>query len=73
MVKFGAFLELTPGREGFYHISQLYTKRVENVGNFVKVGDTKNVKVIEIDIQGKVNVVNKRVGSIAFCVLRGNR
>ena len=41
--KFSAFLELTSGREGFCHISQLDTKRVEkiyNSYNYVKIGDT---------------------------------
>ena len=59
MVKFGAFLELTPGREGFCHISQLDTKRVENIDDFVKIGDTMKVKVMEVDSQGKVNVSKK--------------
>ena len=59
VVKFGVFVELTPGREGFCHISQLDTKRVENIDDFVKVGDTMRVKVMEIDNQGKVNVSRK--------------
>jgi len=61
VVKFGAFLELTPGKEGFCHISQLDAKRVENIDDFVKVGDTMKVKVVEIDNQGKVNVSRKEL------------
>ncbi len=58
---FGAFLELLPGREGMCHISQLDTKRVEKVEDFVNVGDKLEVKVIEIDERGKINVSHSAV------------
>lgn len=59
IMKFGAFVELLPGKEGMCHISQLDTKRVEKVEDFVKVGDQITVKVTEIDKQGRVNLSRK--------------
>ena len=58
---FGAFLELLPGREGMCHISQLDTKRVEKVEDVVKVGDKLQVKVMEIDDRGKIDVSHSAV------------
>ena len=40
-------------------LSRLNTRRVENIDDFVKIGDTMKVKVIEVDSQGKVNVSKK--------------
>ena len=58
---FGAFVELLPGREGMCHISQLDTKRVEKVEDVVKVGDKLQVKVMEIDDRGKIDVSHSAV------------
>lgn len=59
--KFGAFVEVIPGKEGLVHISQLAPTRVNKVEDVVKVGDTIMVKVIEIDDQGRVNLSRKAV------------
>ena len=56
---FGAFVEVLPGKEGLCHISQLAKRRVEKVEDVVKVGDEIDVKVTEIDRQGRVNVSHK--------------
>ncbi|QQK76337.1 polyribonucleotide nucleotidyltransferase [Salicibibacter cibarius] len=57
--KFGAFVELFKGRDGLVHISQLAKERVNKVEDVVKIGDTINVKVTEIDNQGRVNLSRK--------------
>ncbi|MVO99108.1 polyribonucleotide nucleotidyltransferase [Paenibacillus lutrae] len=57
--KFGAFVEVLPGKEGLVHISQLSTERVAKVEDVVKIGDTITVKVTEIDGQGRVNLSRK--------------
>jgi len=49
IVDFGAFAELAPNLEGLIHISNLADKRVEKADDVVKIGDTVEVKVIEID------------------------
>lgn len=57
--KFGAFVELFPGKEGLCHISQLALERVEKVEHVVSLGDSIMVKVTEIDNQGRINLSRK--------------
>jgi polyribonucleotide nucleotidyltransferase len=57
--KFGAFVEILPGKEGLVHISQLSTERVAKVEDVVNIGDSITVKVTEIDNQGRVNLSRK--------------
>ncbi len=57
--KFGAFVEILPGKEGLVHISQLSTERVAKVEDVVAIGDSITVKVTEIDNQGRVNLSRK--------------
>ena len=59
LLKFGAFVELLPGKEGLCHISQLARQRIEKVEDIVKVGDELEVKVVEIDDKGRINVSHK--------------
>ncbi|MBL8023231.1 MAG: polyribonucleotide nucleotidyltransferase [Elusimicrobia bacterium] len=61
MPKLGAFVEVMPGKDGLVHISQLDVNRVEKVEDAVKVGDEIEVKVIEIDTMGRVNLSRKAV------------
>ena len=63
--KFGAFVDLLPGREGLCHVSQLAANRVENVEDVVQIGDTISVKVTEIDERGKINVSHKALLGVA--------
>ena len=59
--KFGAFVEILPGKEGLVHISQLSTERVAKTEDIVSIGDSITVKVTEIDQQGRVNLSRKAV------------
>lgn len=59
--KFGAFVEILPGKDGLVHISQLSTERVGKVEDVVAIGDTVTVKVTEIDQQGRVNLSRKAI------------
>lgn len=59
LMKFGAFIEVLPGKEGLCHISQLADHRVEKVDDVVQVGDQLQVKVVEIDDKGRVNLSHK--------------
>lgn len=61
LMKFGAFVEVLPGKEGLVHISQLANERVEKVEDVVNVGDEIMVKVTEIDKQGRINLSRKAV------------
>lgn len=59
LMNFGAFVEFAPGKEGLVHISQLAHERVAKVEDVVSVGDELEVKVIEIDKQGRINLSHK--------------
>ncbi len=59
----GAFVEITPGRDGFVHISELSDSRVNQVEDVVKVGDMVEVKVTEIRPDGKINLTMRNVSS----------
>jgi polyribonucleotide nucleotidyltransferase len=61
IMDFGAFVELTPGHDGMCHISELDWKRVEKVEDVVKIGDELEVKVIEIDHMGRINLSHKQL------------
>ena len=57
--KFGAFVEILPGKDGLVHISQLAAERVAKVEDVVNIGDKIQVKVTEIDQMGRVNLSRK--------------
>ena len=65
IMDFGAFVEIIPGvlgtsgREGLVHISQLAEDRVNKVTDIVNLGDKIQIKVTEIDSQGRVNLSRK--------------
>jgi polyribonucleotide nucleotidyltransferase len=58
---FGAFISLTPGKDGLLHISQIRKlaggKRVENVEDVLAVGSKVQVQIAEIDPRGKLSLV----------------
>ena len=56
ILDFGAFVQITPNKEGLIHISKLAPYRVNKVQDIVKIGDTVLVKVISIDEQGRINL-----------------
>ncbi len=59
IMDFGAFVELTPGHDGLCHISELAWHRVGKVEDVVKIGDELEVKVVEIDHMGRINLSHK--------------
>ncbi|MCT1955764.1 MULTISPECIES: polyribonucleotide nucleotidyltransferase [Dermabacter] len=60
VVDFGAFISLTPGKDGLLHVSQLRKlnggKRVESVEDVVSVGQKLEVEIREIDSRGKISL-----------------
>ncbi|MGV0349893.1 polyribonucleotide nucleotidyltransferase [Corynebacterium guaraldiae] len=57
-VAFGAFVSLTPGRDGLVHISKLGgDDRIEKVEDVVNVGDKIQVEIADIDNRGKISLV----------------
>jgi polyribonucleotide nucleotidyltransferase len=56
---FGAFVEIMPGTDGLVHISELDVNRVRKVEDVCRVGDRLEVKVINIDGDGKIRLSRK--------------
>ena len=60
IANFGAFITLYPGKDGLLHISQIRKmhggKRIENLEDVMKVGDKIDVKIGEVDPQGKLSL-----------------
>jgi len=58
IMEFGAFVEILPGKEGLLHISQIDTKRVNKVTDYLKEGDAIKVKLLKIE-NGKFSLSRK--------------
>lgn len=54
--KYGAFVEILPGKDGLVHISRLAHERVEKTEDVVNIGDEIPVKVIGIDDRGRIDL-----------------
>ncbi len=61
LLDFGAMVEISPGKEGLVHVSELADYRVAKVEDVVKVGDEITVKVIGVDNLGRVNLSRRAV------------
>ncbi|NUF49955.1 polyribonucleotide nucleotidyltransferase [Gilliamella sp. ESL0250] len=59
IVDFGAFVSVIGGKEGLVHVSQIADHRVEKVADYLKLGQEVNVKVLEIDRQGRIRLSMK--------------
>jgi polyribonucleotide nucleotidyltransferase len=57
--KYGAFVEILPGKEGLVHISRLAHERVEKTEDVVKIGDEIPVKVLGTDDRGRIDLSRK--------------
>ncbi len=60
ITKFGAFVQLAPGKSGLVYISEIANTFVSNVADFVSVGQEVQVKVLSIDEQGRINLSIKQ-------------
>lgn len=56
IMDFGAFVEILPGQEGLVHISKLSRERVNSVQDVLKEGQKIDVKLLEIDKMGRLNL-----------------
>ena len=59
IVDFGAFVSVIGTKEGLVHISQIADQRVEKVSDFLTQGQEVQVKVLEIDRQGRIRLSMK--------------
>ncbi len=65
VVDFGAFVSILGGKEGLVHISQITDARVERVADYLSVGQEVQVKVVEIDRQGRIRLTMKDLNNEA--------
>lgn len=56
LLPFGAFVEYLPGKEGMIHVSKMGVGFVQDPSKVLKIGQKVDVKVIQIDNQGRVNL-----------------
>lgn len=59
VVDFGAFVSILGGKEGLVHISQITDACVERVADYLSVGQDVQVKVVEIERQGRIRLTMK--------------
>lgn len=59
IVAFGLFVEILPGKEGLCHISEYDVMRINDLNEFVKVGEMINVKVLDINERGQLKLSRK--------------
>jgi polyribonucleotide nucleotidyltransferase len=59
LMDFGAFVEILPGKEGLIRTGNLAPGPIERISDVVNVGDELEVKVLEIDSQGRVNLTRR--------------
>ncbi|WP_439294825.1 polyribonucleotide nucleotidyltransferase [Lonepinella sp. BR2882] len=61
LADFGAFVSILGGKEGLVHISQIAEERVEKVTDYLSLGQEVQVKVVEIDRQGRIRLTMKEL------------
>ena len=61
IMDYGAFVNILPGKDGLVHISQIKEERVYNVRDEMSEGDEVQVKVLDIDGQGRVKLTMKDI------------
>lgn len=59
IMPFGAFVEIMPGKDGLLHISEIDWTRLETMDGVFKEGDKVQVKLLDIDKQGKMKLSRK--------------
>lgn len=60
ITKFGAFVDLSEGKSGMVHISEISNTYVENVSDFLTMGQEVKVKVLAIGDNGKISLSIKK-------------
>ncbi len=60
ITNFGVFLDLGGGKSGMVHISEVARTYVNDINEFVKIGDETKVKILSIGEDGKISLSIKR-------------
>jgi polyribonucleotide nucleotidyltransferase len=59
VMDFGAFVQITPGKDGLVHVSEMKEERVNKPSDVVKEGDKVTVKLVAIDDRGRLQLSMK--------------
>jgi len=59
ILDFGAFVKISPTKDGLVHISEIKNERVEKVTDCLNIGDKVDVKIIKVDDAGKISLSMK--------------
>ncbi|MFN8369707.1 MAG: polyribonucleotide nucleotidyltransferase [Bacteriovoracaceae bacterium] len=62
---YGAFVDILPGVSGLLHVSEISNERVDNVEDYLTLGETIKVRVVELDRFGRVKFSAKAIAPIA--------
>ena len=60
ITKFGAFVELEPGKTGMVHISEVAPTFVNDINDHLKEGQTVKVKILSVGEDGKISLSIKK-------------
>ena len=59
ILDFGAFVKISPNKDGLVHISEIKKERVNKVTDCLNIGDKVDVKIIKVDDSGKISLSMK--------------
>ena len=59
IMDFGAFVEITPGKDGMVHVSEISNEHIKYPGDVLKIGQVVHVRVKKIDEYGRINLSMK--------------
>ena len=59
ILDFGAFVKISPTKDGLVHISEIKKERVNKVTDCLNIGDKVDVKIIKVDDSGKISLSMK--------------
>ena len=60
VMQFGVFVDIGNGKSGLVHISELSSRYVKDINEFVKKGNEVKVKIVKIDDDGKISLSMKQ-------------
>jgi S1 RNA binding domain protein len=64
VMPFGAFVSLPDNKSGLVHISEITNEYIENINDYIKVGETVSVKVLDIDKTGRISLSIKKAKAV---------
>ena len=65
VMDYGAFVTVLPGTDGLVHISQMSERRIERTSDMLSVGDSVNVRVMEVDGRGRIRLTMRGLANEA--------